>query len=87
MKQSGKLFGTVGAWGQVGYVGDVFAPSSKTYAGVDPKSVNYTHRADSGDFPAPIAGGSLTHVLPLILGALWEAAFAIEAGPLSTWGN
>lgn len=87
MKRSSRAVETTGAWGQVGYVGDVFAPPSKTYVGVDPKAMNYTHRADSGEFPNPVAGGPLTNLLPLLLGGLWEAAFAYEAGPLSTWAN
>ena len=74
-------------WGSVAYTGTAFAPSDRTYGGVNSRILNYTHRADSGDHPAAFSRGQLANLVPLILSAMWEAAFAQEAGPLSTWSN
>lgn len=79
--------GEVASWGSVGYVGRAFAPSDQTYPGVSAGRINYTHRADSGDHPAAFCGGQLANLVPLVLSSMWESAFALEAGPLTTWGN
>ena len=73
---------------KVSYCGDAFAPCSNTYLLADVKTFNLTTRADSGYAPSPITRvADLGSVAPLALAALWEAAFAYEAGPLSTWSN
>ena len=83
-----KVLGELAAWGKVGYTGRAFAPAAQTYDGVDNATLNYTHRADSGTHPLPSTGRSdLANLIPLIHASLWEAAFAREAGPLSTWSN
>lgn len=83
-----KRFETLGdraAWRAVGYAGEAFAPARRTYAGVDGVRLNYTAAADSGAHPAP--GAALANLYPLIAAALYEAGFALEAGPLSTWSS
>ena len=86
--KSDKALGELAAWGSVGYTGRAFAPASSSYAGVDFNSLNYTHVADSGVFPLPTSGrAALANLVPLIHGMQWEAGFAFEAGPLSTWRN
>ncbi|HJR18782.1 MAG TPA: hypothetical protein VJ922_03595 [Actinomycetota bacterium] len=80
--------GNQAVWGRVGYAGDAFAPAEGTYAGVTASGLNYTHINDSGLPPMPSQKGApLANLMPMILGAMWEAAFAREAGPLSTWSN
>jgi len=70
------------------YTGDAFAPAACTYDLVDMKSFNFTTMDDSGYAPSAIGRvADLGALAPLALGALWEAAFAYEAGPLSTWRN
>jgi hypothetical protein len=83
-----KTLGDQALWGRVGYAGEAFAPAEGTYAGVSATGLNYTHIADSGRHPMPgTRGAALANLMPLVLGAMWEAAFALEAGPLSTWSN
>ena len=83
-----KALGEIAAWGAVGYAGRAFAPAASSYPGVDFNSLNYTHVADSGAFPLPSSGrGALANLIPLVHGMQWEAGFAFEAGPLSTWRN
>lgn len=83
-----KALGELAAWGSVGYNGRAFAPASCSYPGVDFNALNYTHVADSGAFPLPTSGRSaLANLIPLVHGMQWEAGFAFEAGPLSTWRN
>lgn len=72
-------------WGWVGYWGECFAPAEGTYAGVDALRLAYTTVADSGAHPR--SGVKLANLFPLIAAALYEAGFALEAGPLSTWSN
>jgi hypothetical protein len=87
MAQTQKALGNQAVWGRVGYAGDAFAPAEGTYAGVTATGFNYTHVNDSGLSPMPGKGGALANLMPMVLGAMWEAAFAMEAGPLSTWSN
>jgi hypothetical protein len=83
-----KVLGELAAWGAVGYTGRAFAPAASTYEGIDPASLNYTHRADSGEHPTVRSPrGALANLVPLMLAAQWESGFAREAGPLSTWSN
>jgi hypothetical protein len=82
-----KALGDQAVWGRVGYAGEAFAPAEGTYAGVSATGLNYTHQNDSGLSPMPGSRGSLANLMPLVLGAMWEAAFAAEAGPLTTWSN
>jgi hypothetical protein len=65
----------------VEYRGRCFAPAPNTYSSVDVK-LNPWSLSDSGP-----AGRDARAFLPLIAAALYEAAFAYEAGPLSTWAN
>lgn len=72
----------------VRYSGAAFAPPAETYPTADLRSFNLTTLADSGYAPAPINRvADLGALAPLALAALWESAFAFEAGPLSTWSN
>jgi len=71
----------------VRYTGDAFAPASRTYLIADMKTFNLTTLADSGCAPSAIGVFELGSIAPLALAAMWEAAFAFEAGPLSTWSN
>jgi hypothetical protein len=82
-----KALGDQAVWGRVGYAGEAFAPAEGTYAGVSATGLNYTHQNDSGLPPMPGKAGALANLMPLVLGAMWEAAFASEAGPLTTWNN
>ena len=84
----GKELGELALWGSVGYTGRAFAPASQSYPGVDFNTLNYTHVADSGEFPLPTSSrAALSNLVPLVHGMQWEAGFALEAGPLSTWSN
>lgn len=68
--------------------GAAFAPSDATYPGVSVRRLYMTTVADPAS--ASSAGERLTDLGPvgaLALAALWEAGFALEAGPLSTWAN
>lgn len=72
----------------VRYTGKAFAPASGTYLTGDTSSLNLSTREDSGYAPSPVGRiADLGAIAPLALAALWEAAFAFEAGPLSTWSN
>jgi hypothetical protein len=79
-----KVLGTRAFWGHVGHTGSAFAPAAGTYAGVDAEQIAYTTIADSGPTPA---GRRIANLYLLIAAAMYEAAFAVEAGPLSTWSN
>jgi hypothetical protein len=88
MAETKNALGNQAVWGRVGYAGEAFAPAEGTYAGVTASGLNYTHVNDSGLTPMPgTKGAPLANLMPMILGAMWEAAFAAEAGPLSTWSN
>ena len=88
ISETRKALGEQALWGFVGYAGDAFAPAEGTYEGVTASGLNYSHVNDSGLHPKPgIKGAPLANLMPMILGAMWEAAFAREAGPLSTWSN
>lgn len=70
------------------YRGNAFAPAAGTYRVADLRSFNFTTLADSGYAPTPVGRvADLGPLAPLALAAMWEAAFAYEAGPLSTWAN
>ena len=72
----------------VTYAGRAFAPATGTYPLSDTASLNLSTQHDSGYAPTPIERiSALGSIAPLALAALWEAAFAYEAGPLSTWSN
>jgi hypothetical protein len=72
----------------VRYTGKAFAPARGSYRIGDTASLNLSTRHDSGYAPSPIGRISdLGPIAPLALAALWEVAFAFEAGPLSTWSN
>jgi hypothetical protein len=72
----------------VSYRGEPFAPASKTYLSISTRSLNLTTLADSGYGPSATDRlAELGSLGPLALAAIWEAAFALEAGPLSTWNN
>lgn len=87
MAKDARILGERARWRSVAYNGAAFAPSDRSYAGVNPRTLNYTHRADSGHFPGAFSGGALANLVPLVLAAMWESAFVREAGPLSTWSN
>jgi hypothetical protein len=73
---------------RIRYVGDVFAPAAATYPGVGPAGLELTTVADGGAPESEIDRLTLYGaVAPLVLAALWESGFALEAGPLSTWSN
>ena len=72
----------------VSYRGEPFSPAPGTYSAVSTKLLNLTTIGDSGYAPAAIERlAELGSLGPLALAAIWEAAFALEAGPLSTWDN
>jgi hypothetical protein len=72
----------------VSYRGEPFAPAVMTYPAVSARSLNLTTVADSGYGPSATDRlADLGALGPLALAAIWEAAFALEAGPLSTWNN
>ena len=72
----------------VSYRGEPFAPASETYSTVSVRALNLTTIADSGYGPSVTDRlAELGALGPLALAAIWEAAFAFEAGPLSTWSN
>lgn len=82
-----EVLGNKAVWGSVGYAGPAFAPAIGTYAGIDPVALRYTTVEDSGDYPTPGIGAPLANLVPLIMAALYDAGFAWEAGPLTTWSN
>jgi hypothetical protein len=72
----------------VGYRGEPFSPATSTYPAVSSRSLNLTTVADSGYGPSATERlADLGSLGPLALAAIWEAGFALEAGPLSTWDN
>ncbi len=72
----------------VRYVGKSFTPATDSYRLGDTRSLNLSTQHDSGYAPTPVGRiNDLGVIAPLALAALWEAAFAYEAGPLSTWSN
>jgi hypothetical protein len=79
-----RLLGERARWGRVGYAGAAFAPARGTYLGTCAIRVWLTSIADSGRGPDRV---SLANLYPLVAAALYELAFAREAGPLSTWSN
>ena len=87
--QSGtKDAGVLGArarWGRVGYNGVAFAPAVGTYTGIGGARARLTTVQDSGR--AGAVKNPLANLYPLIAAALYETAFACEAGPLATWRN
>ena len=79
------VLGSRARWGRVGYDGCAFAPAPGTYRGVDARHAGLTTVQDSGrpgSATSPIA-----NLYPLLAAALYETAFASEAGPLATWRN
>jgi hypothetical protein len=78
------LLGERARWGRVGYAGKAFAPAQETYRGINAMRLRLTSIADSGR--APEREG-LVNLYPLVAAALYEMAFAREAGPLATWRN
>lgn len=72
----------------VRYAGKAFAPASCTYLIGDTTKINLSTKDDSGYAPSAVGRiADLGAIAPLALAALWESAFAYEAGPLSTWNN
>lgn len=71
--------------GRVGYDGDAFAPAPETYRLIDVVGLRYTTVQDTGIVPT--SGRALANLYPLVAAALYEAGFALEAGPLTTWSN
>lgn len=84
-KRHAQAVGARAGWGRVGYAGDAYAPVPGTYLGVDPLRRGFGTVADSG--PGLDSRGALANLFPLVVAALYEAGFAAEAGPLSTWNN
>lgn len=87
MERMDLVLGDRARWGGVGYAGDAHAPAEGTYPGIDATSLRYTTVQDSGDYPMPGRGAPLANLVPLIMAALYDAGFAWEAGPLTTWSN
>jgi hypothetical protein len=81
----GSVLGERARWGRVGYSGSAFSPAGGTYPGMNATRVNLTTIADSGRTGTTRA--ALINLYPLAAAALYEVAFAREAGPLSTWRN
>jgi hypothetical protein len=79
-----KALGRRAFWGRVGYAGAAHAPALRTYAAVGSR-LRFSTVADSGRLPQ--SGRELANLYLLLAAALYEAAFAAEAGPLSTWSN
>ena len=79
------LLGNRARWGKVGYAGHGFAPAPGTYRGLDATRARLTTIADSGR--APQDRNEFANLYPLAAAALYEVAFASEAGPLATWRN
>ena len=72
----------------VRYSGGAFAPATGTYRGVDTPAMNFSTTEDSGCAQRAVDRiSALGAAAPLALAAMWEAGFALEAGPLSTWRN
>jgi hypothetical protein len=81
----GGLLGDRARRGRVGYSGTAFAPAQGTYRGINATRVKLTTVADSGR--AGKARAQFVNLYPLAAAALYEVAFAREAGPLATWSN
>ncbi len=79
------ILGNRARWGKVGYAGEGFAPAPGTYRGLDAARARLTTIADSGRARKDRAG--FANLYPLAAAALYEIAFACEAGPLATWRN
>ena len=79
------VLGPRARWGRVGYAGEAFAPAVGTYRGVGGARARLTTVQDSGRSGS--AKAPLANLYPLIAAALYETAFAYEAGPLATWRN
>ena len=79
------VLGSRARWGRVGYAGEAFAPAVGTYRGIGGARARLTTVQDSGR--AGSAKAPLANLYPLIAAALYETAFADEAGPLATWRN
>jgi hypothetical protein len=79
------LLGDRARWGRVGYAGTAFAPAQGTYRGINATRVRLTTVADSGR--AGKERATFVNLYPLAAAALYEIAFACEAGPLATWNN
>lgn len=79
------VLGDRARWGKVGYAGAGFAPALGTYPGLNAARAALTTIADSGR--APQDRQHLANLYPLAAAALYEVAFAREAGPLATWRN
>ena len=79
-----RLLGERARWGRVGYAGAAFAPAQETYKGTSATRIRLTSVADSGRGPEK---PYIANLYPLVAAALYELAFAREAGPLSTWCN
>ena len=79
------VLGSRARWGRVGYAGQAFAPAVGTYEGIGGARARLTTVADSGRSGTTKA--PLANLYPLIAAALFETAFASEAGPLATWRN
>jgi hypothetical protein len=72
----------------VRYAGNAFAPAACTYVAADMRAFPFSTQADGGYEPSAVARiAGLGALAPLAIAALWESAFAYEAGPLSTWSN
>jgi hypothetical protein len=85
LRVRGSVLGERARWGSVGYSGDGFAPAPATYGAINATRVRLTTVADSGR--AGDSRETLINLYPLAAAALYEVAFACEAGPLSTWRN
>jgi hypothetical protein len=79
------VLGDRARWGKVGYAGQGFAPAPDTYPGLNAARVALTTIADSGRCPVDRQG--FANLYPIAAAALYEVAFAREAGPLATWRN
>ena len=79
------VLGSRARWGRVGYAGAAFAPAVGTYKGISGARARLTTVMDSGR--SGPAKAPLANLYPLIAAALYETAFASEAGPLATWRN
>ena len=79
------VLGSRGRWGAVGYAGRAFAPARGTYRAIDATRAHMTTVQDSGRVGT--VRETMANLYPLLAAALYEAAFAGEFGPLSTWAN
>jgi hypothetical protein len=73
---------------RIDYVGAAFAPAPGTYGLLNTANTTrarLTTIQDSGR--AGDLRGQMRLLHPLMAAAMYEMAFALEAGPLSTWAN